>query len=241
MECPNKNVVSLIQGRETNLATAWEVPEILTGMVVEAHDPEPTEEELLRQQAWEEAYQQGLEQGKKEGLELGRQEGVKLAQEEGRQQVDQLLSSLQPLVGALQQPLGKELDESILQSIADLVIRITEQVVKGELSVAPEHIHDVIHDLFQHLPMTDREVRLFLHPEDRRLVEEGNVLSSGALQWQLEEDESLTRGGCWVDSRHFSADATVEHRLRQAVEQVFGGRQVTREVEEAIAEEEGDS
>jgi len=240
MECPNKGVVSLIQGRETSLATAWEVPEIISDLVAQqAAPPEPTEEELLRQQAWKEAYQQGLAQGKAEGIELGRQEGAKLAQEEGRQQIDQLLQPLQPLVDALQQPLGKELDESILQSIAELVIRISSQVVKGELSVTPEHIQAVVIDLFQHLPMTEREVHLILHPQDRELLEQSNTLSSAGAQYSLETDDSLLRGDCRVESHNFSVDATVEQRLQQAVQQIFGGRQVT-ETESSEVDEVGE-
>ncbi len=224
MDHSANSVVSLIQGGEDLSATAWEAPPIDSGGG--SVGVKQGEKERRTSQQLEEGYRKGLEsgraEGRRKGYQEGYQEGMAAATAEGRQQHDAVLGELRTLVDSLKTPLGSQLDEEIARSIASLVIQISSQVVKSELSLRPEHITDVVNDLFHHMPMTEREVRLYLHPEDRILVEEGMGRSSGGIQWRIEEDENLVRGGCHVESRNFSVEATLEHRLKQAIDQVFG-------------------
>lgn len=239
MQCSKKNVVSLIRGDDHHVAsaTAWEAPDILAVVDQQPAEPEPTEEEITLQKAYEEGLAKGLEEGRAKGFEQGHAEGVEAGSNEARQQVEEQgrqqqeafrieaeesLNGLNTLIHALQNPLESQLDETVNRAIAMLVTQVSTQVIKSELEVNPEHIVTVVKELFQQLPMTEREVRFHLHPEDKALLESGIQLSAGTFQWQLEEDEQVTRGGCHVESHNFSVDETVEQRLEQSVRKVFG-------------------
>ncbi len=241
MQCVKKNVVSLIRSSDSEAATAvtaWEMPDILSEQDLEPPEPELTEEEKARQEAFEQGYREGLEQGHAEGFQQGHQEGhqagqaegLQIAQEEGRQlqqqfqqQADAILSGVVPLIEAMKHPLETQLDETVNHAIATLVVQIARQVVRNELSVNPEHIVDIVKNLFEQLPMTEREVHLHLNPEDKPLLEAAMPLTSGGgFDWSIVEDEQMARGGCHVESRNFSADESVERRLQQSVRQVFG-------------------
>lgn len=259
MQCVKKNVVSLIRSEENAGAAAWEAPDILDSQS-EPEEPELSEEEKIRLQAKEEGYQEGLAQGHAEGFEQGKQEGFQTGhaeatqqvtaegqaqQEQIQQQAEGVLSELEALANALHHPLESQLDETVNEAIATLVVQIAEKVIKQELSIHPEHIVGVVNELFQQLPMTDREVRFHLHPEDKALLESGVQLTAGGFDWKLEEDEAVTRGGCHVESHNFSADEQVEQRLDQAVKQVFGevalGQPPTPAVETEVTETEAEA
>lgn len=243
MQCSKKSVVSLIRGNEQHVttATAWEAPDILSIVEQESKEPEPTEEEVALQQAYEEAlakgHAEGLEKGYTEGFDKGYAEGSQKGESEARQKVEaegqqqqehfkqqaeETLSGVDALIQGLLNPLESQLDETVNRAIATLVTQVSSQVIKSELEVNPEHIVTVVKELFQQLPMTEREVRFYLHPEDKALLESGVQLSAGAFQWRMEEDEQITRGGCHVESHNFSVDERVEQRLEQSVRKVFG-------------------
>ena len=253
MQCVKKNVVSLIRSEENELATAWTAPDILS----EPEVVEPTEEELARERAYQEGVElgraDGIEQGRQEGQEAGFQEGLQKGQAQIDQQQAQLqqqqaeyaeqLQQLEALVSALKNPLESQLDETVNEAIATLVTRISRQVVKNELSVHPEHIVGVVNQLFQEMPMTEREVQFYLHPEDKALLESSMELSTRSFDWKMEGDEEMTRGGCHVESRNFSVDERVEQRMEQAVQKVFGftpenGIETAEETAEQVASEE---
>ncbi len=244
MQCVKRNVVSLLRGDESRLATAWMAPDILE----EPKEPEPTEEELALERAFEEArekgyaegHQRGLAEGSESGYQTGYREGMEKAEAEGEQQLqqqqqqhqeqmqqqqqhyDELMAGLEPVVHALKNPLGIELEQTTNLAIATLATNIARQVIKSELTVQPDHIVNVVNQLFEELPLTDREVRFYLHPEDRELVESAEKLFTRGFEWRLESDEALSRGGCHVESHNFSVNETVEERLAHSVNKIFG-------------------
>ncbi len=239
MQCVKKNVVSLIRNsdQEVNTATAWQLPDINDAAQAEPAEPELSEEEKALQQALEQGYQEGLQKGHAEGYQKGHQEGLEAGQNEGlqiaqqeamqlkqqiQQHADQVLGAVAPLVEGLKHPLETHLDVTVNKAIATLVVQIARQVVKNELSVKPEHIVGVVNNLFDQLPMTEREVRLFLHPQDKSLIETAAPLAGSSFDWQLMEDDQIEPGGCRVESHNFSADESVENRLEQSVRKVFG-------------------
>jgi len=233
MQCAKKSIVSLIRSDHNLSATAWEAPDIHAAAELVPQEPELTPEEIALQQAYEEGlakgHAEGFEKGRQEGFDTGRNEGLQQTQEQGRQQQElfqqqaaETLSELEALARALQSPLESQLDETVNHAIATLVVQISRQVVKNELSIKPEHIVTVVNELFQKLPMTEREVRFHLHPEDKELLESETQMNTNGFQWLLESDETITRGGCHVESHNFSADERVEQRLEQAVLKVFG-------------------
>ena len=77
------------------------------------------------------------------------------------------------------------------------------------------------------LPLTARNVRLHLHPEDATLVRETLSVSDNERSWKIVDDPVLTRGGCKVSSDTSQIDASVERRLHNVIANVLGGQRET--------------
>lgn len=61
---------------------------------------------------------------------------------------------------------------------------------------------------------------MHVHPDDRNLLEEYVQSLDTRVRWVA--DTNLVRGGCRVESGAASVDASLERRLQQAVEAVWG-------------------
>ena len=80
------------------------------------------------------------------------------------------------------------------------------------------------HEFYQFalLPVSAREVRVHLHPEDARLVRDRLVEVTADRAWSIAEDPILARGGCRVTSENSMIDAQLEQRLGAAIATVLG-------------------
>jgi flagellar assembly protein FliH len=72
------------------------------------------------------------------------------------------------------------------------------------------------------LPVTAREVRVHLNPEDAALVRSRLAEATSERAWSITEDSILPRGGCRVTSENSTIDAQVEQRLGAAIAAVLG-------------------
>jgi len=104
-----------------------------------------------------------------------------------------------------------------------LTIAIARQLIRREIKASPGEIVAVAREAMRTLPLSSRNIRLHLHPEDAALVTEamGRPMQQGA--WEIVEDPALTRGGCEVETDDSRVDATVERRLAQVISNIFGG------------------
>ncbi len=190
--------------------------------------------EQIQQQAYQEAFEQGYreglekglaegrEQGRAEGLEQGRQEGL----EQGRQQAKQLAEQWQALLQTLARPLA-ELDHQVEQELISLAMQVARHVVRREIKTDPAQVIGAVRKAVSVLPLSARDVRVFLHPEDASLVRQslsvGDDSGDEERRWKIVEDPALTRGGCIIETEQSRIDATVESRLAAVIAQVMGG------------------
>lgn len=162
--------------------------------------------EHLQKQAYEEAYAVGLQ----EGLAAGKEE------------IHTRLSAFEHLMQALEKPF-EQLDDQVDQEIATLVMAMVKQLVRREMKMDPGQVMAVVREALAVLPVSSRNVRLHLHPEDASLVLEFYKLSGDEQTWKIVEDPSVSRGGCKVLSDTSLVDATLETRLGQLFSKAFGG------------------
>jgi flagellar assembly protein FliH len=235
----NSSKGGVIRGEQ--VFTAWKLPNMNEGAAhVEAEsEPEPkakakpkespplkapTAEELesIRQAA----YEEGLELGKGEGFELGRKEAAEQAGEALAREVEQLEEIRQ----ALSEPL-KQLDEEVESSLVHLAIAIARQLVRREVKTDPSQIVGVVREALGVLPINGRNLTLMLHPDDAELIREAYEVGNNELNWRIEEDPLLSRGGCRVLSDVSRVDATIESRLAAIIAPMLSGERA-RELDE---------
>jgi flagellar assembly protein FliH len=151
----------------------------------------------------------------REGFQVGYRDG----QQQAESDVAERLARLGALIAALTSPL-EALDHEVENELVSLVTDIARQLVRRELSTQPEQIVAVLREALSLLPIHQRQIRVYLHPDDAHLVEE--LLHLEERPWRIDEDPLLSRGGCRVVSDTSQIDATVEYRVGAIVARVLG-------------------
>ncbi len=210
--------VQVIRG-ETATVSAWRPPH------VQRHGEGPVEEArgLLTaaqlDQIQQAARDEGFEQGRREGLEYGHREGL----EEGRAAARSRLEGLDRLLAALDRPF-EQLDQQVEQEVVTLVITMVRQLIRREVRLDPAQIVGVVREALGVLPVSSRNIRVVLHPEDAELVREAYALGEHEQQWQIVEDPVIQRGGCRVHTDTSQVDATLDSRLNSLIAPLLAGQ-----------------
>ncbi len=175
------------------------------------------------------AYQEGFERGQKEGFKYGHKEAL----EQGRVEIQASVERMDDLMATLDTPL-KQLDDQVEREIISLIISMVRQLVRRAVKTDPGQVIGVVREALAVLPVSARNVRLVLHPEDAKLVREIYDVSETEVGWIIAEDPVLERGGCKVITDSSQIDATLESRLASMITRLLGGE---RDVDDTRREE----
>jgi len=218
----------IINAEDQEDVKQWNPPEMVSSFsdvsMLEAKGSLLTAEQL--EQVQDQAYQEGFEQGKKDGFKFGHDEAL----EETRGYLREKAQSLDMLLSTLDTPL-KELDEQVERELISLTISMVRQLVRREVKADPGQIIGVVRESLMLLPVSSRNVRLVLHPEDAKLVREIFEVSEQELVWSIVEDPVLGRGGCKVITDTSQIDATLESRLATMISTLLGGERGSDEAD----------
>lgn len=172
--------------------------------------PLPTEEEIaaIFQRAKEDGYAAGLQEGNAAGYAEGRQ----IAEIEVKAEVIRV----QALLSKLDQDLH-EMDQQVADSLLELAITLAQKVVAQALKLKPELIIPIVQEAIRSLPNAMQHPRLFLHPEDAKLIlvhlndqlEQDNLL--------IREDEQISRGGCRIEASGSEINGSLEVRWQRVL------------------------
>ncbi|NMG45896.1 flagellar assembly protein FliH [Aromatoleum toluvorans] len=149
-----------------------------------------------------------FDEARREGHEAGFAEGAELA----RQQAGRLAGLADGLDDAL-----KRLDQDVAEEIVALAIEVARQMVRRTLAENPEEaVIETVRAALSQLPQA--QVRIHVHPDDVALVRTYLADQPTHLHHHLLEDDTMTRGGCRLQSPASEIDATVETRWRRILE-----------------------
>lgn len=190
----------------------WELP------LVSGSGPSSTAAELESIQ--KEAYKEGFAMGQKNGFEAKKQE------------LENIAASFRSIIETLTEPL-KELDDDVVNQLAQLSMMIAKQVVRRELHTEEGEIVGIVREAMSALPASTRKIILNIHPDDSDLIRNafslGDETESDELRWKVVEDPMITRGGCKITSENSRIDATVEGRLNRIINTLLGGERESDE------------
>ncbi len=189
----------------------WEAPTMVSvSDIEESKFKMATAEELdaIRKAAQEDGFKDGFEKGLHDGLKAG------------QTQIQQQVSDLQTLISTLNTPL-LGIEDVIEQQVVTLTTLLTRQVVLNELKMAPENIAELFKAALAQLPLMNRQLKIRIHPEDFKFIQQFTT-STAESEWQWVEDATMTRGGLDIDSIDTHIDATVETRIKNAIEKLLG-------------------
>jgi len=208
----------------------WLPPDVDGGKVsaqrtIQPPSAPPTAAALERLQ--QQAYDEGYEKGRQEGFEFGHKEGL----EKAKQEFKRYTAQFERLLGTFEQPL-RDLDNQVERELLSLVIAIVRQLVRREVKSDPNLIIGVVREALSILPVSSRNVRLLVHPEDAELIREIYALGDTEVGWSLVEDPVINRGGCKVVTDTSQIDATLESRLASLIAPLLAGARAIDEREE---------
>lgn len=170
----------------------------------------PTEEEVaaIFQNAKDEGYAAGLQ----EGHATGYAEGRAIAETEVKAEV----AHLQALLLNLDQDLCA-MDQQVADDLLGLAIALAKKMVTEALKLRPELIIPIVQEAIRNLPGAVQNPRLFLHPEDAKLVLTHLSEQLEQDRWSIREDEQLSRGGCRIEADGSEINGSVEVRWQRVL------------------------
>lgn len=174
------------QNITANADTSVQVQEVLPIVM-------PTEEEVAA--VFQSAKEEGYTTGYHEGQTTGYAEGRAAAEVEVKAEV----SRVQALVSHLEQDLCT-VDQQMADQLLELALALAKKIVTQALKLKPELIVPIVQDAIRHLPNAMQHPRLYLHPEDAKLVSMHLSEQIAQESWSIREDEQLTRGGCRIEA-----------------------------------------
>jgi flagellar assembly protein FliH len=197
--------------------------------------PPPTVEDIAAMAAA--ARHEGAEAGYREGYEIGYREGREKAdleaeaaraereanEREWRQTEERTLretvAALEGIAHALADPLAESAD-ALEPELLVLVSALARSVIMAELTTDPELIQRVLHEALQQLPSRKHAIRIQVNPRDQEWLAAYAESHGENLTWIA--DPEVEPGGCILVSGPSRIDASLETRLRQGVEAIWG-------------------
>jgi flagellar assembly protein FliH len=165
-----------------------------------------------------------LRQALQESEARGYQAGLAKAQAESQVTLDALAARVKQLDSILQL-LGKpleQLDADVEKELLHMALAVGKQLARRELRIDPTQIIGIIRESLGQLPMSARDIRVHLHPEDATTVRERLATPSTERAWTIVEDPTLTRGGCVIRTETSQMDVKLESRVAAVIANVLG-------------------
>lgn len=169
-----------------------------------------------------EAWQHGFKDGHVEGVRKGEAELARRIAD-----VDVKIAALEAIMGTLARPLD-ELDTEVETELTRLALAIAKHLVRRELKIDPAQIIGIIRSTVRLLPLSARNIRIHLHPDDAAIVREKLARGSGEQEWQLAEDPLMARGGCRLTTDTSSIDARFEAGVAAVLSGLLGDERAER-------------
>jgi flagellar assembly protein FliH len=192
-------------------ATArWELPEI-NGPVL-ARNRRAVDLSGIEREAWEKGYTEGRDAAVA---------AVRKEQQATQVELDRRVQNLASILDFMAKPIAA-LDAEVQRQLVSLTGAIARHIVRRELKTQPDEIVAVIRETVSLLPMTARDIRVHLNPEDAKIVRARVVEAGSDRSWNVAEDPLISRGGCRVSSENSTIDATLEQRLGAAIAAALG-------------------
>lgn len=182
------------------------------------------EAEDKAQQLIEDASEKGYGDGKEQGMLAGREEGY----DTGRQEA---LSQFAPQLDGLKQSFSKAIEdweeerkrlflearEDVLEFALNMAKKITHKVVQTDPSVVRDQVIEALALLAE-----PTSAIVSVAPEDRQTVETmlPDIVQqiANCTHIELQDDPSITQGGCIINTKQGSIDATIERQIQRIVE-----------------------
>lgn len=213
------NAPAILPAESAAAAASWSPPAVSGPRAGRKHKPTLEELEDIERIAWDEAFAKGHAAGLSTG-DKEVQRRVQELQARGKQ--------MDALLQVFAEPLA-QLDEDIEAQLVSLAMTIAKHLVRRELRIDPTQVIAVVRETVGLLPLTQRNVRVHLHPLDAAVVRECLAEPHSERAWTVVEDPVMSRGGCRVSTDTAQIDARLEARMAQVLNHLLGEERATQQ------------
>lgn len=177
----------------------------------------------IRQAAHAEGFAVGREEGFAASRNLIDQRASEVAARKVAEQLRTALPALESAAAALEVERDKWISEWESAAVK-LAQAIAERILRHELSRRPEAALSTIREALQ-LAAGQPHIQVRLHPDDLEQLRECGDEIAGKLtriaETSLVADETISRGGCLVETRHGAIDARLETQLERISQELI--------------------
>lgn len=193
----------MIKFANANIISRWETP--LLAEKEHTEEPQAEDLDLLRQTAFDQGYM----------------DGYKAGTDQAEEEVSSQFQTLSQLLQAVSKPLS-DLDQQVLEYLAQLAGRIARQLVKRELRTDPDTIMALVRDTVAILNGTSEKIRIHLHPNDAKVI--NNLMQSATEKnrWDIIEDPLVAHGDCKAGSLDSIVSGDIQTRISAIIMQCLG-------------------
>jgi flagellar assembly protein FliH len=156
-----------------------------------------------------EAYSKGYTKGMQDGFAVGLDKGREFAEAEREK--------LRTLTVSFDQAL-EHADEQIADDVLALALDVAKAMLKSKISVDETVILPVVKDAIHYLPHIEKPARIIVHPDDAGILRTHLADELASDAWVIQEELSIERGGCLVETGANKIDATNNVRWKRITE-----------------------
>ncbi|WP_281544050.1 flagellar assembly protein FliH [Grimontia sp. SpTr1] len=183
-----------------------------------------------REAGFTEGKEAGFEEGKTEGFDAGKEEGYQQGMEEGQQLIENRCHQLDAILSKLAFPLV-QVDHQVQNQMVELVLHLAKAVIQTEVQTNPQVILNTLREAVNALPMSGRQITIYLHPEDLDVVTTAHSVESlRDREWRLIAEPSINRGDIQVACGDSVVDYRMEDRIREMLTR-FAGQNMAKDPE----------
>jgi len=175
------------------------------------------------------ASDKGFAEGKKQGILTGHEEGFDLGREESlgqfAPQLDGLKHSFSKAIEHWEDQrkrLYLEAREDVLEFALTMAKKITHKIVQTDSSIVRDQVIEALALLAE-----PTSAIISVAPQDRQTLEAmlPDIVQqiANCTHVQLQDDPSITQGGCLITTKQGRIDATIERQIERIVEALCPG------------------
>lgn len=158
------------------------------------------------------------EEAKITGHEAGYAEGYAAGLQESRAATSAALAQISNIGDQLTQEIDRVI-ESCAVDIYSLALDIAKAVIAASITANKDAILNIIKKSIRDLPFNNGLV-ITVNPTDYDTVSKAFGEQIAAKNWHIADDETISPGGCLLDTAKNHIDATIETRWRSIARQI---------------------
>ncbi len=186
---------------------------------------------LDAQQEAEQIKQAAFEQGRQQGLEAAQQEQEALVQSRSETLANQMVQEkLGTVYPAMQQAVEGLHQERVNwrqvwdASAVEICLGVAEKLIRHEVQANPESVRAMMSEALK-LGSGAQQIRFHLNPIDVEHLGQNTksfiINLTGCQDCEIIEDETISPGGCFIETQHGTSDATLETQLERISQELI--------------------